>query len=85
MTYLQRKASVYRKEWQIMSRSYKHTPISKSISHMSKQQANKIARQKLKDIDYEIGNFSHYRAIVDSWNIFDYKTYAPTNATIYRK
>ena len=39
-----------------MSRSYKHTPISKSISKISKQQANKKVRQRLKDINYEIGN-----------------------------
>lgn len=68
-----------------MSRSFKHTPISKSISRMSKQQANKKARQRLKDIDYDIGNNSYYKTIVDSWNLFDYKCYAPTDKTIYRK
>ena len=44
-----------------MSRSYKHTPISKSISKISKQQANKKVRQRLKDINYEIGNNAHYK------------------------
>lgn len=68
-----------------MSRSYKHTPISKSISRMSKQQANKKARQRLKDINYEIGNYSNYKVIVNSWDIFDYKCYCPTDKTIYRK
>ena len=68
-----------------MSRSRKHTPISKSISKISKRQANKIVRQRLKDIDYEIGNNSHYKSIVESWDIFDYKCYCPNDKTIYRK
>lgn len=68
-----------------MSRSYKHTPISKSISKMNKKQANKIVRQRLKDINYEIGNFTHYKSIVESWDIIDYKCYCPTDKTIYRK
>lgn len=68
-----------------MSRSYKHTPIVKSISRMSKQQANKIVRQRLKDINYEIGDNRHYKSIVESWNIFDYKSYCPTNKAVYRK
>ncbi len=68
-----------------MSRSYKHTPISKSISRMSKKQANKIVRQRLKDINYEIGNFTHYKSIVESWDIFDYKYYCPADVKIYRK
>lgn len=68
-----------------MSRSYKHTPISKSISRMSKKQANKIVRQRLKDINYEIGNFTHYKSIVESWDIFDYKCYCPADVKIYRK
>jgi len=68
-----------------MSRSYKHTPISKSISRMSKKQANKIVRQRLKDINYEIGNFTHYKSIVESWDIFDYKSYCPADVKIYRK
>ena len=68
-----------------MSRSYKHTPISKSGSRMSKRQANKIVRQRLKDIDYEIGNFNDYKSIVNSWNIFDYKCYCPEDKKIYRK
>jgi hypothetical protein len=68
-----------------MSRSYKHTPIYKGGSRISKQQANKRVRQRLKDIDYEIGNFTHYKSIVESWDIFDYKCYCPTDKTIYRK
>lgn len=68
-----------------MSRSYKHTPISKSISRISKRQANKIVRQRLKDINYEIGNFTHYKSIVESWDIFDYKCYCPADVKIYRK
>ena len=68
-----------------MSRSYKHTPISKSINKMSKRQANKIVRQRLKNIDYEIGNNGHYKSIVESWDLFDYKCYCPTDKTIYRK
>lgn len=68
-----------------MSRSRKHTPIVKSISRMSKHQANKIVRQKLKDIDFEIGNNSHYKSIVESWDLFDYRCYCPTDKTIYRK
>ena len=73
------------KEVNNMSRSYKHTPISKSISHISKQQANKRVRQRLKDINYEIGNYSNYKVIVDSWDIFDYRCYAPADTTIRRK
>lgn len=68
-----------------MSRSYKHTPISKSGSRMSKRQANKIVRQRLKDLNYEIGNNRHYKSIVESWDIFDYKCYCPNDKTIYRK
>lgn len=68
-----------------MSRSYKHTPISKSGSRMSKHQANKIVRQRLKDLNYEIGNNRHYKSIVESWDIFDYKCYCPNDKTIYRK
>lgn len=68
-----------------MSRSRKHTPISKSISKMSKRQANKIVRQRLKDINFEIGNNRHYKSIVESWDIFDYKCYCPGDAKIYRK
>lgn len=68
-----------------MSRSHKHTPISKSISRISKQQANKKVRQKLKNIDYDIGDNAHYKGIVESWDIFDYKCYCPNNKTIYRK
>ena len=49
-----------------MSRSYKHTPISKDISRISKQQANKKVRQRLKDVNYDIGNNAHYKSIVES-------------------
>lgn len=68
-----------------MSRSCKHTPISKSISKISKRQANKTVRQKLKDINFEIGNNRHYKSIVESWDIFDYKCYCPNDVKIYRK
>lgn len=68
-----------------MSRSYKHTPIVKSGSKINKRQASKIARQKLKDINFEIGDGRHYKSIVESWDIFDYKCYCPTDKTIYRK
>lgn len=68
-----------------MSRSYKHTPISKSISRISKQQANKKVRQRLKDANYDIGNNAHYKSIVESWDIFDYKCYSPNDSKIYRK
>ena len=68
-----------------MSRSYKHTPISKSISKITKQQANKRVRQRLKDLNYEIGNNAHYKSIIDSWDICDYKCYCPNDKTIYRK
>ncbi len=52
---------------------------------MSKKQANKIVRQRLKDINFEIGNNRHYKSIVESWDIFDYKCYCPTDIKIYRK
>lgn len=68
-----------------MSRSFKHTPIVKSGSRIGKTQANKIVRQRLKDINYEIGNNRHYKSIVESWDIFDYKCYCPNDKTIYRK
>ena len=68
-----------------MSRSYKHTPIVKGGSKMNKRQANKIVRQRLKDINYEIGDNRHYKSIVESWDIFDYKCYCPTDVKIYRK
>ena len=68
-----------------MSRSYKHTPISKGISKMSKQQANKKVRQRLKDVNYDIGNNAHYKSIVESWDIFDYKCYCLNDSKICRK
>ena len=68
-----------------MSRSCKHTPISKSISRISKQQANKKVRQRLKDVNYDIGNNAHYKSIVESWDIFDYKCYSPNDRKICRK
>ena len=68
-----------------MSRSYKHTPISKGISRISKQQANKKVRQRLKDANYDIGNNAHYKSIVESWDIFDYKCYCPNDSKICRK
>lgn len=68
-----------------MSRSYKHTPIEKAGKRMTKQQANKIVRQRLKDINYEIGNFNAYKSIVNSWDIFDQRYYCPTDVKIYRK
>lgn len=69
-----------------MSRSYKHTPIVKSNGgKVNKRQANKIVRQRLKDINYEIGNYTHYKMIVESWDIVDYKCYCPTDKTAYRK
>ena len=68
-----------------MSRSHKHTPISKGISKMSKQQANKKVRQRLKDVNYDIGNNAHYKSIVESWDIFDYKCYSPNDSKICRK
>jgi hypothetical protein len=68
-----------------MSRSFKHAPITKGGSRISKRQANKIVRQRLKDINYEIGNFTHYKSIVESWDIAEYKCYCPTDTKIYRK
>lgn len=68
-----------------MSRSRKHTPIEKSGSRMTKQQANKIVRLKLKDINFEIGDNRHYKSIVESYDIADYKCYCPNDIKIYRK
>jgi hypothetical protein len=68
-----------------MSRSYKHTPITKSGYGMSKQHANKKVRQRLKDIYYDVGNNSDYKSIVNSWNIVDYKCYCPMDTKAYRK
>ena len=66
-----------------MSRSYKHTPISKGISRISKQQANKKVRQRLKDVDYDIVNNAHYKSILESCEIFDYKFYCPNDNKLY--
>lgn len=60
-------------------------PIEKCGSRMSKRQANKIVRQRLKNINYEIGNFNNYKSIVNSWDIIDQKYYCPTDVAIYRK
>lgn len=68
-----------------MSKSYKHNPIEKYGNKISKRQANKIVRQRLKDINYEIGNFAHYKSIVESWNIFDCRYYCSTDVKVYRK
>jgi hypothetical protein len=64
-----------------MSRSYKHTPIYKSgASTNEKRNYNKTTRQYLKNINYEIGNGSSYKTIVNSWNYHDYKDYSPSPA-----
>ena len=69
-----------------MSRSYKHTPIAKSKSgRVTKKQANKRLRQKMKDLNFEIGNFMYYKTITESYDIADYKCYYPEDKTIYRK
>lgn len=68
-----------------MSRSFKHTPVLKAGQRTTKQQANKIVRQKLKDIEYDIGNFMCYKTIVNSWDIADQRYYDPTNTKIRRK
>lgn len=69
-----------------MSRSYKHTPIVKSKSgRITKKQANKRLRQKIKDLNFEIGNFMYYKTITESYDITDYKCYYPEDKTIYRK
>ena len=68
-----------------MSRSYKHTPIAKSGSRVNKRQANKIARKRLKDVDFDIGNGRNFKSLVNSWDICDYKCYCPDDTKIYRK
>ena len=68
-----------------MSRSYKHTPVMKAGQKISKKQANKIVRQRLKDISYEIGDFMCYKTIVNSWDIADQRYYNPEDKKIYRK
>jgi hypothetical protein len=66
-----------------MSRSFKHTPIYKSgASSTEKRGYNKATRQYLKNINYEIGNGSNYKTIVNSYNYHDYKEYSP-NPTDY--
>ena len=68
-----------------MSRSYKHTPVMKAGQRTTKRQANKIVRQRLKDVNYEIGNFMCYKTIVNSWDIADQRYYDPEDKKIYRK
>lgn len=59
-----------------MSRSYKHTPVSKmSTGKAGKRQANRAVRQKLKDIYYEVGNNMGYKLITESWDIIDRRSY----------
>lgn len=59
-----------------MSRSYKHTPITKiSAGRAVKRITNRMIRRKLKDINYDIGNNMGYKTITDSWNIIEYKSY----------
>lgn len=59
-----------------MSRSYKHTPVSKmSTGKAGKRIANKAVRRKLKDIYYEVGNNMNYKLITESWDIIDYRSY----------
>ena len=63
-----------------MSRSYKHTPVTKtSTGKDGKRKANRAVRQKLKDIYYEVGNNAGYKSIMNSWDIIDYRSYGNPN------
>ena len=59
-----------------MSRSYKQTPVLKEhTGKLNKRQANRIVRQRLKDLNTDISNGSYYKSIVESWDIRDYRFY----------
>lgn len=59
-----------------MSRSYKHTPVTKmSTGKAGKRTANRTVRRKLKDIYYEVANNMGYKLITNSWDIIDYRSY----------
>ena len=58
-----------------MSRSRKKNPIrkenSKSRKH-NKQIANRIARNKIKNPDFDLNNWNAYKKIYDSYDVCDY-------------
>jgi hypothetical protein len=61
-----------------MSRSYKHTPISKDNlfgRKNYKRWANKMVRRTMKHMDDDTSYIDHkgYRKLYDSWSIYDYK------------
>ena len=52
-----------------MSRSYRHFPCVSYISRGEKKFANHKVRRTL-----NLGNYSYYKKVFQSWNICDYKS-----------
>lgn len=61
-----------------MSRSYKHTPISKTYGpyRNAKRMASKAVRRKMA-IEEHVKKSNFYKKLYDSWDIYDYVSYAP--------
>lgn len=60
-----------------MSRSYKHTPVYKTIKagNMEKKYANRRIRRKAKisPDGIQVGKSNYYRKLYPSWDICDYR------------
>lgn len=60
-----------------MSRSYKKYPIvtDNGCSKELKKYANRVVRQKMKDVNFGIANGKSYRKLFESYDICDYVFY----------
>ena len=61
-----------------MSRSYKHTPISKAYGPYgnAKRMASKAARRKMA-MEEPVKKSNFYKKLYDSWDIYDCISYCP--------
>ena len=64
--------------YQILSRSYKHTPICKLTLDIKyqKKQANRMVRRTYKN-DCPTTKGNHYKKIYDSYYLYEYVSYVP--------
>lgn len=73
-----------------MSRSYKKFPLfrdnlwcGRSSGLNGKTYSNRMIRHKLKDVSIDVGNGKDYKRFgLDSWDIWEYKSYETKQNTI---
>lgn len=72
-----------------MSRSYKKFPLFRDnlwgrSNKSGKQYNNRKIRRKLKDVSTDVGNGKNYKRFgLDSWDLWEYKTYKTKQDAIY--